>query len=714
MEQLRDPRMNVAVVRPLVDKYYSLEDISVIYCLLVNRTQFLREHANVPHEQSTNITRSLLCELLANRIIRRYNEANPGPEGLLLLANILVAGFDCFQNAPPEVTQENSQALHWVQKRGGSERKLPALEIAIISESKTFLSSSACQKVVRAIYEGRVVYTPSSFIDILPDHYKQKPISLYDPRKAPIFNQYRLIVPRTRNFLEVGQFVVLLVLFIWVMSTRDSKFISTVELVFMIYTLGWALDQFASMLEHGWSVYTQNLWSFLDVTFIFIYGIYAVMRIHGIRTDNVETSTQALDVLAMGAPVLIPRLAFNLMKENMLFISLRSMMSDFAGLTLLAVWCFVGFLLSMVWLGDGAHRPITISKWMIWIWFGLDGTGIQSSTETHWLLGPILMVTFAFLGNTLFLTILVAMLSNTFAGIVTNSSQEIQFRRAVLTLEGVKSDAIFAYQPPFNIIALVMLLPLKFILTPRWFHKVNVAAIRVLNGPILLIIGLVERKILWSGLGTIGLKESHHGRPVLHRTTSRTGFWALSRGFTVHGDISAVFENDPPDGIEGNNEGGEVNPEAIEEMIRETDVDTAKRIPENKHTRTPSDSPKAERPALPSRQNSEGQSRSRNRRDSLAPYGGLRDQLRTMLNDVSIEEGNEDDIEIPPMKATGEIATRLGRLEEKMERIEDLLGRLCSNFGVDDGNKTDELAALRENVLPLEDEDSTLLSERNE
>jgi hypothetical protein len=130
-------------------------------------------------------------------------------------------------------------------------RKLPALEIAIISESKTFLSSSACQMVVRAIYEGRVIYTPTSFIDILPDHYKHKPVSLYNPRKAPILNQYRLIVPRTRNYIEIGHFIILLVLFMFVMADRDASQFGALELVFMIYTFGFLLDMFATILEHG-------------------------------------------------------------------------------------------------------------------------------------------------------------------------------------------------------------------------------------------------------------------------------------------------------------------------------------------------------------------------------------------------------------------------------------------------------------------------------
>jgi hypothetical protein len=40
------------------------------------------------------------------------------------------------------------------------------------------------------------------------------------------------------------------------------------------------------------------------------------------------------------------------MPDNMLFISLRAMMRDFTVLTLLAVWCFTGFLLALQWLTD--------------------------------------------------------------------------------------------------------------------------------------------------------------------------------------------------------------------------------------------------------------------------------------------------------------------------------------------------------------------------
>jgi hypothetical protein len=185
------------------------------------------------------------------------------------------------------------------------------------------------------------------------------------------------------------------------------------------------------------------------------------------------------------------------MSNNMLIVALREMMADFSILSLLAVWCSAGLLLAMTWPSNGLHDPTTISKWLLWVWFGLDGTGIEKSVDFHQVLGPLLMIAFAFLGNTLFLTLLVAMLSHDFSTIVANATIENQYRRAVVTFGGVKSHSIFAYQPPFNISAVCLLLPLKFMVSPRWFHKINVAAIRTLNAHLLLIICLYERRYLW-------------------------------------------------------------------------------------------------------------------------------------------------------------------------------------------------------------------------
>jgi len=610
-----------------------------VYCLLVNKVQFQREHTYHAHHHTVNNTRAVLCEILASRVLRRFEEDNPGRKGLLLLANVLISGFEPFQNAPAEVLQGADPARSWIRRsrirrsRDDYKKKAPALEVAIISESKMLLGSSACSRVVDAIYTGRLIYTPYSFIDILPDHYKHKPISLYNPGKAPLLNQYRLIVPRISNILDIAQFVVLLVLYVIVMADERYATFTGPEICFIVYALGWSLHEFATILEHGWQVYTQNLWSFLDASFAVIYTIYFVLRIYGFAVGDVRASKTALEILATGAPVLVPRLAFNLMSENMLFVSLRDMMADFAVLSLLSIWCFAGFLLAMVWLGDGSHRPITVSKWMLYVWFGLDGTGIQKSLDFHWLLGPLLMVMFAFLGNTLFLTILVSMLSHTFSNIVQNANSEIQFRRAVLTLEGVKSDAIFAYQPPLNVLALLILLPLKLVVSPRWFHKVNVTAIRVLNAPILLIIGWYDRKFLWKPAKPKAYEQ------LQSKARSRLPFWDFSR-FSVHGDIQAVFDSEPPASIF----------EHLSDDEGSDDDDTEFEV--------------RRRFSLNGKQN--GTSRKVSRKDSTASMVGLPEHLSEFLSDHS---GNS-------------LKIRLEKVEASNSRIENMLKQLC-----DDGNR---------------------------
>ncbi|KAJ8112304.1 hypothetical protein OPT61_g5301 [Boeremia exigua] len=276
IEQLREPRMNVLIVKPLVDRLYEEDDISIVYCLLVNRMQFLREQQFQQHHQTVDLTRANLCELVAMKVLRRHDEESTGKPGLLLLAQVLVAPFWPFQGAPDDVLPPRHFSEY--QGQGDYEGKLTALEVAIVSESKILLSSSASQKVIDAVYRGRIVYTPTTFIDIIPDHYKHKPISLYDPRKAPLLNQYRLMVPRTRNIIEVVQFVVLLACYCWTMHVRVDHTLTTAEIVFLLYGSGWVLDELVSCLEHGWEVHTQELWAFLDVTFAAIFIIYFWMR----------------------------------------------------------------------------------------------------------------------------------------------------------------------------------------------------------------------------------------------------------------------------------------------------------------------------------------------------------------------------------------------------------------------------------------------------
>jgi len=299
--------------------------------------------------------------------------------------------------------------------------------------------------------------------------------------------------------------------------------------------------------------------------------------------------------------------------------------------------------------------------WLGWVrdsLFGLHSsvagnveTKLTMQTEFHQILGPALMVAFAFLGNTLFLTVLVSMLSTTFSKIVQDAAAEIQFRRAVQTLEGVKGDAIFAYQPPFNLLAIFILIPLKFLVSPRWFHKIHVFWVRFLNLPLLLIIAFAERQNLWPG--TRGNRTSpaslFHSVHLRRLSKPRAWLWGKWRwSITSHSDLATVFDVPPPDSV-------------LSEIA--TDDELTRHMIRRQFTRnnlmegvqlTPAEAganPKAKKTF--------------NRRDSIAPFPGLRAELQGVLS-----ESNE----------VSDITSRLEALEESTQRIEALLTRLAEGF----------------------------------
>jgi len=58
-----------------------------------------------------------------------------------------------------------------------------------------------------------------------------------------------------------------------------------------------------------------------------------------------------------------------------------------------------------------------LSRRLIMIYFGLDGTGIDKSPKFDPIIGPILFISFAALSNTLLTAVLVAILSTTYSRI---------------------------------------------------------------------------------------------------------------------------------------------------------------------------------------------------------------------------------------------------------------------------------------------------------
>ncbi|KAG6919506.1 hypothetical protein DXG01_005096 [Tephrocybe rancida] len=445
-DALMAPDITYTLIQPLVEKYLAIQhngNASVVFCLLLNRVHFLRDDNILTATISQS--RATLCEILAIRTFRDYGNS------MLQLTRTLTTTWPVYNGADPHVLQQaREERDDDLEDRVGN-----AIEMAILGKSKRFIKSSSCQKVINAIWT----------------HTKEHPFT-------------SMTLTRLLSLITTAIEV----------SKRDR--LDVPEVVFMVYSLGFTLEKVAAMQEHGIKVYFKGTWNGFDLAFVTIFVFYATLRLYGFYYNSLWARELGVDCLALIACLLFPRLAFVTLKDNLMVLSLRAMMAQFVVLMLIAAFCFCGFLYALWTLSHNGPRYSagTIAWWMLDLWFGLDASGFDRATQFHPIFGPFLMVTYACLSNTLLLTVLVSILSNTFAKINEDAAAEAMFRKAVSTIEGVKADSLFSYQPPINLFALCIMLPANYLLTPRWFHKVNVFMIRVTSFPILLLISVYERQ----------------------------------------------------------------------------------------------------------------------------------------------------------------------------------------------------------------------------
>ncbi|KAL7421096.1 hypothetical protein Q5752_003980 [Cryptotrichosporon argae] len=529
-EQLLAPDSTYTIVRPLTEKYLQLRNHSAVFCLLLNKVQFVRDSQQLSIS-TISLARATLCEILAIRVLREWSERS------LPLATVLLTPWAMFQGASDDVVEHAKEDGDGdILMQSGT-----ALEMAIISSSKRFIRSPSCQKVIEGIWSGRIIYTASNAHAFIVDNYKKRPIQMYNPHKAPVLDHYRLKVPRVRSFIEYGNFVILFMLYVIAIEGLETDVINWREICFIIYALAFSLDKLAAVREHGLKVFSSSLVNGFDLVFMLIYGVYLSARMYGAHYGDAAAMETGADWLAMGAVMIFPRLAFVTLANNLMILSIRSMLVEFFFLMAVGSFCFVGFVYALYTLGQGRFELSQIGWWLLEVYFGLDASGFEAAHDFHRFLGPALMITYALLSNTLLLTVLVAILGNTFATINADAAAESMFRKAVATIEGVKADSVFSYQLPFNIIAVIGLYPMSFILTPRWFHKVNVFMIRATNLPMLLLISFYERQMyqqlsVWEQVGD--LTERYIGS-LPRRIKAAAGFEGI---VGARKDIGFVFE----------------------------------------------------------------------------------------------------------------------------------------------------------------------------
>lgn len=261
------------------------------------------------------------------------------------------------------------------------------------------------------------------------------------------------------------------------------------------------LDEVVGFNEQGFSLYIMSFWNAFDLGILLLLMFYYGMRLYGILMPDVrkhQTADMAYDILAANAVLLFPRL-FSVLDHSRYFsqllIAFRMMAMDLLALfILIAISCsgfFVAFTLSFG--GDNYNgRAVVYTLFQLLMGFT---PAAWDTWNNYNFVGKMILTLFLFICHFLVVTILITVLTNSFMAVVQNANEEHQFVFAVNAISMVKSDALFSYIAPTNVLAW-LLAPLRFALPFRDFVKINRTVIKVTHFPILFLIYAYEKIVL--------------------------------------------------------------------------------------------------------------------------------------------------------------------------------------------------------------------------
>lgn len=368
--------------------------------------------------------------------------------------------------------------------------------------------------VLQDIWDGSVLFQSSMhklhrarFLtneDIISSSYGRRgPGVRYRYQDASLFKLSRLRVPRYRHIINLASFCVLLTLYVSVLHVRSAYF-SAVECMFWLWGFGFVIDEIVAFNDAGFTLYVMSLWNIFDSIILLLIVSFTVLRVlcfwfrqNGQHDKYLFCTRTAYDLLAAGAIFLFPRLfSFldNYQNFSRMFISARRMIIDLITAMIVISLCSSGFWVAftMAFARD-VFTADQVAYDLLKIFFGFS-PAVWNSWEYYSVIGRVVLLLFLFMCNFLVITILVAVLTNSFAEVTQNAHEEHRYQFAVNTITMIKSESssLFAYAVPLNLIEWVIR-PLNYVLPLRDFLILNRTIIKVTHLPILLSIFTYEK-----------------------------------------------------------------------------------------------------------------------------------------------------------------------------------------------------------------------------
>ena len=504
-----DQLRTLEALRKLVEELKRCKEEFLVFSLLWCALDFTSKAAN--DETSVDTARSFACEIAAMRVLRRYDSN----EVLVALTKDFVAIRRPFKRNSCDSTQPESMPTQTTPllrietrdtdiHRSGSDssaraertnsHSFTALEVAIVADAKRFTSAQIVQDILTEIWCGEIVF----WTEISQN--QQKRAQYYDRTKnGKFWNFARLRVPLYAFIMESFNFVVLSALYLLVVIDREYQNLGFIEIFLALWFLGFAYQEWDQVRSAGQiRFYMANVWNYFDLGIIMIAFAWITLRAIGIYEQDKFIVGRSYDVLSLEGVLLVPRLFSFLCLTpyfGTLFPCLRRLTVDFFKFLILVIALFLGFLITFSVLGRNKYSINEITWLLIRIFFGGSGLGFDAAKNLSPEFGEPLMLIFVTFTQILLTTVLISILANSFSKVMDNARAEYQFLFATTCLESSKSDHMVMLSPPFNLLYLFLVRPLRLFLPwNHWFlQTMKIGILKATHAPYMLAFSLYER-----------------------------------------------------------------------------------------------------------------------------------------------------------------------------------------------------------------------------
>ncbi|KAK6458567.1 uncharacterized protein RJT20DRAFT_6964 [Scheffersomyces xylosifermentans] len=420
-EQLKTPEIHSTLIKPITDTIIKISDhkllvsklnrydnprygeeqklsSNVIFILLLLRHEYLIQSENNLILFDLLNTKANLCELLAVRMLREYKSY--GRISLLFVKPLKSQTFN-------------------------------TLELAVLSNSKKFLSQPIIVRILDRFYNGELVrdtYNQSKEDD--EQGLVSHEISNYRFNKISFKNTiYRSnTVPKYQSLvINLKLMIFLTMYFIIILNKKSNKFSYyshlVIETIFWLMGLNMNVEFLMKATNVEMRFFRMIIWNHIDFILICLIDTSFILK--------VANSKYYPDLFSLISIILLPRILSilnNYRFFNLIFVSFYRMMWNLMGLLCFFTSLISGFYFTFVSLSkDRSNYEIMFD--MVKIFFGFTPS-VWNNWENYNTLGNTIQMAYLFLIQFFIGTVMAIVLSGVFSKVNNQNQEEFDYFKA--------------------------------------------------------------------------------------------------------------------------------------------------------------------------------------------------------------------------------------------------------------------------------------------